>query len=104
MGRRVTAKHEGTHACALAIPQVDPVDDDDLTHINLLKYEPEHEQQIIVEVPFRVINTEKSPGVKRGGMLNVVMPKVSYPSALTPPRSPPNKLHTVCILRVESTA
>ena len=33
-------------------------------------------KQVIVEIPFEVVNAEKSPGVKKGGMLNVVMPKV----------------------------
>ena len=47
-------------ACA----QVDPVDDTDLTHINLLKYEPEHEQKVIVEIPFNVVNHDKSPGTR----------------------------------------
>ena len=44
--------------------QVDPVDDTDLTHINLLKYEPEHEQKVIVEIPFNVVNHDKSPGTR----------------------------------------
>jgi hypothetical protein len=39
------------------------VDDEDLTHINLLKYEPEEKQKIIVEIPFDVVNLDKSPGV-----------------------------------------
>jgi hypothetical protein len=38
------------------------VDDEDLTHINLLKYEPEEKQKIIVEIPFLVVNLDKSPG------------------------------------------
>ena len=59
--------------------QIDPVQDEILTHINLLKYEPEHKQQVIVEVPINVMNAEKSPGVKKGGLLNVVMPKVIPP-------------------------
>ena len=57
--------------------QIDPVQDEILTHINLLKYEPEHKQQVIVEVPINVMNADKSPGVKKGGLLNVVMPKVN---------------------------
>ena len=56
--------------------QIDLVQDEMLIHINLLKYEPEHKQQVIVEVPINVMNADKSPGVKKGGLLNVVMPKV----------------------------
>lgn len=29
-----------------------------------------------MEIPFKVVGAEYSPGVKKGGMLNVVMPKV----------------------------
>eukprot|EP00277_Geminigera_cryophila_P006018 CAMPEP_0179430630 /NCGR_PEP_ID=MMETSP0799-20121207/15722_1 /TAXON_ID=46947 /ORGANISM="Geminigera cryophila, Strain CCMP2564" /LENGTH=214 /DNA_ID=CAMNT_0021207157 /DNA_START=326 /DNA_END=970 /DNA_ORIENTATION=- len=72
----VHLKDHETMRCIVRELQIDPVDDDDLTHINLLKYEPEHNQTIIVEIPFAVINVDKSPGVKKGGMLNVVMPKV----------------------------
>ena len=42
--------------------QVDPVDDDALIHVNLLKYEPE-KKPVTVEIPFLVVNTDKSPGV-----------------------------------------
>ena len=56
--------------------QIDLVQDEMLIHINLLKYEPEHKQQVIVEVSINVMNEDKSPGVKKGGLLNVVMTKV----------------------------
>jgi len=32
--------------CLIREMQVDPVDDDDLTHVNMLKFEPEHEQKV----------------------------------------------------------
>ena len=64
------------------------MDDDQLTHVNLLKYEPEHEQRVVVEIPIKVIGHELSPGVKKGGLLNIVMPKVQNlkprPSILDP--------------------
>jgi len=72
----VHLKDKGTMRCLVRELQIDPVDDDDLTHINLLKYEPEHKQKVIVEIPFQVVNLDKAPGVKKGGMLNLVMPKV----------------------------
>jgi large subunit ribosomal protein L25 len=84
----VNIKDQEPIRCLVRELQIDPVDDDDLTHIQLLKYEPEHAQTVIVEVPFQVVNQEKSPGVKKGGLLNVVMPKVIPPPSCPPSPTP----------------
>ncbi len=43
---------------------------DEIMHIDLLRFAKG--QTINVEIPVRFINEEKSPGLKRGGVLNIV--------------------------------
>lgn len=50
--------------------QRDPVTEQ-LIHVDFLRIDPK--TRIRVAVPVRFINTEKSPGMKRGGALNVVL-------------------------------
>ncbi|MFH1806915.1 MAG: 50S ribosomal protein L25/general stress protein Ctc [Pseudomonadota bacterium] len=49
--------------------QFDKVTDVPL-HVDLLRFADDH--KLTVEVPVRFINEEKSPGLKRGGVLNIV--------------------------------
>jgi large subunit ribosomal protein L25 len=73
-----------------AIPrdyQLDPVKDTPL-HIDFLRLK--EGQKIRVEVPVHVINQDASPGVKRGGAVNIVehsvlmmVPADAIPSAIT---------------------
>ena len=39
-------------------------------------YRIDDEQEIIVEIPINLLNQDKCPGIKRGGMLNVVRYKI----------------------------
>jgi len=50
--------------------------DDVIYNVNLLKFEPEKGQKVLVEIPFIASNTDKSPGLRRGGLLNINMTKV----------------------------
>lgn len=45
--------------CLVREMQVDPVDDAELTHINLLKFEPEHQQKVSSEVAPRACDIAK---------------------------------------------
>ncbi len=49
--------------------QFDKVTDEPM-HVDLLRFAKDH--KLTVEVPVRFINEEKSPGLKRGGVLNIV--------------------------------
>src|SRR3954454_18217834 len=72
-----------------AIPrdyQLDPVKDLPV-HVDFLRLA--EGQRIRVEVPVRFINQEASPGLKRGGTLNVVRPTVEL---LVPADAIPNSL------------
>ena len=53
--------------------QFDPVTDD-LTHLDFLRVEKGREVSVLVPVQF--INREKSPGIKLGGILNVILRKL----------------------------
>eukprot|EP00960_Hanusia_phi_P030947 748970-Hanusia_phi.AAC.2 len=52
--------------------------DDVIYNVNLLKFEPEKGQKVLVEIPFIASNTDKSPGLRRGGLLNINMTKVRH--------------------------
>jgi len=61
---------------------------DEPTHIDFLRIVPG--VKIRIEVPVKFINHEKSPGLKRGGVLNIVRreielkcPSEKIPSAIT---------------------
>ena len=60
---------------------------DDPIHIDFLRIVKG--AKIIIEIPVRFINNEKSPGLKRGGVLNIVRRKVELKSAT---ESVPNEL------------
>lgn len=49
--------------------QLDPVTDQPV-HIDFLRVDAS--SRIIVDIPLKFINAEKSPGIKRGGVLNIV--------------------------------
>ena len=51
----------------------DPISDDPI-HIDFLRIIKG--AKIVLEIPVRFINNEKSPGLKRGGVLNIVRRKV----------------------------
>ena len=51
----------------------DPVSDEPI-HIDFIRIEKG--SKLILEIPVKFINTEKSPGLKRGGVLNIVRRKV----------------------------
>ena len=51
----------------------DPISDDPI-HIDFLRIVKG--AKIVLEIPVRFINNEKSPGLKRGGVLNIVRRKV----------------------------
>ena len=53
--------------------QLHPVSDDPL-HVDFLR--AEHGAVINVEVPVRFVNEDQSPGIKRGGVLNIVRREV----------------------------
>ncbi|KQZ87264.1 50S ribosomal protein L25 [Mesorhizobium sp. Root157] len=55
--------------------QLDPVKDFPL-HVDFLRVSKD--TQVNVNVPVRFINEEKSPGIKRGGVLNVVRHEVEF--------------------------
>ena len=52
---------------------------DDPIHIDFLRIVKG--TKIIIEIPVKFINTEKSPGLKRGGVLNIVRRKVELKCA-----------------------
>ncbi len=54
--------------------QLDPVSDKPL-HVDFLRVLPD--SQITIDVPVQFINEAQSPGVKRGGVINVVRHRVS---------------------------
>jgi large subunit ribosomal protein L25 len=54
--------------------QVDPVSDKP-THVDFLRVEPGSE--IAVEIPVQFINESQAPGVKRGGVVNVVRHRIA---------------------------
>ena len=60
---------------------------DDPIHIDFLRIVKG--AKIIIEIPVRFINNEKSPGLKRGGVLNIVRRKVELKCAT---ESVPNEL------------
>ncbi len=66
--------------------QVDPVMDT-LTHIDFLRVSPG--AQIRVAIPVEFTNHEKSPGLKRGGVLNIVRHEVEL---MVPAETIPEKL------------
>jgi large subunit ribosomal protein L25 len=51
----------------------DPISDDPI-HIDFLRIVKD--AKIVLEIPVRFTNNEKSPGLKRGGVLNIVRRKV----------------------------
>ena len=51
----------------------DPVSDEPI-HIDFIRIEKG--SKLILEIPVKFINTEKSPGLKKGGVLNIVRRKV----------------------------
>lgn len=51
----------------------DPISDDPI-HVDFLRIVKD--AKIILEIPVKFINNEKSPGLKRGGVLNIVRRKV----------------------------
>ena len=51
----------------------DPISDDPI-HIDFIRIIKD--AKIVLEIPVRFINNEKSPGLKRGGVLNIVRRKV----------------------------
>ena len=55
--------------------QMDPVRDTPL-HVDFLRVSKDSE--VNVEVPVHFINEEKSPGIKRGGVLNIVRHQVEF--------------------------
>ena len=60
---------------------------DDPIHIDFLRIVAG--AKIIIEIPVRFINNEKSPGLKRGGVLNIVRRKVELKC---PTENVPNEL------------
>ncbi|SVE19050.1 uncharacterized protein METZ01_LOCUS471904, partial [marine metagenome] len=52
---------------------------DDPIHIDFLRIVKG--AKIIIEIPVRFINNEKSPGLKRGGVLNIVRRKIELKCA-----------------------
>ena len=55
--------------------QLDPVRDFPM-HVDFLRIGKDTE--VNVEVPFHFINEEKSPGIKRGGVLNIVRHEIEF--------------------------
>ncbi len=54
--------------------QLDPVSDKPL-HVDFLRVTPE--SQITIDVPVQFLNESQAPGIKRGGVLNVVRHRIS---------------------------
>jgi len=63
--------------------QRDPVTED-LLHVDFMRVDPK--TRIKVEVPVKFINHDKAPGIKRGGVLNIVMHEIELwvPAAKIP--------------------
>ena len=64
----------------------DPISDDPI-HVDFLRIVKG--AKIILEIPVKFINTEKCPGIKRGGVLNIVRRKVEL---RCPTENIPNEL------------
>lgn len=61
--------HQGLQRVLVRELQLDPVSETPL-HVDFLRTAPE--MKIVVEVPCRFINQSLSPGLRRGGVLNIV--------------------------------
>jgi len=62
--------------CFMRNLHYDTVFEDVIYDVLLLKFEPEKGQQVLLDIPFVSVNTERSPGLRRGGLLNISMTKV----------------------------
>jgi len=71
----------------------DPISDDPI-HVDFLRIVKG--AKIIIEIPVKFINNEKCPGIKRGGVLNIVRRKVEL-------RCPTENIPTELIVDLENT-
>ena len=87
LGHVVTLKHEGAAQSVIAKAiQFHPVTDE-ATHFDL--YRVDEHQLIKISVPVHFINHEASPGLKRGGALNVALHEIEL---MVPADSIPEEL------------
>jgi len=71
----------------------DPISDEPI-HIDFIRIEKG--SKVILQIPVRFINTEKSPGLKKGGVLNIVRRKVEL-------KCPTENIPVEIIVDLEST-
>ena len=71
----------------------DPISDEPI-HIDFIRIEKG--SKVILQIPVRFINTEKSPGLKKGGVLNIVRRKVEL-------RCPTEKIPEEIVVDLDKT-
>ena len=61
--------------CIVKHLDFDPVREWNLRHLTLLRYRPN--SNIKVPIPLKFLNEDKCPGLQKGGILNLIVPKIT---------------------------